>query len=154
SRENMKAHRLSRPLSMCSLKIRKHIFSGYFIASASLILLGGLAFWKPGARSIIYDCGIYHEDDAFQLNFLPHLRKTIIRKLIRARQVTRSAETVLIIEDIINLLRDTEKLNETSIPTRAQKQKQQQVPEVCPEYWDDPRKDNVYFENVYKTKTL
>ncbi|CAL8069087.1 unnamed protein product [Calicophoron daubneyi] len=150
--ENMKAHRLPRSLNMCPLKVRKHIFSGYFIASASLILLGGLAFWKPGARSIIYDCGIYHEDDAFQLNFLPHLRKTIIRKLIRARQVTRSAETMLIIEDIINLLRDTEKLNETSIPTRAQKQKQQQVPEVCPEYWDDPRKDNVYFENVYKTK--
>ncbi|CAL8072373.1 unnamed protein product [Calicophoron daubneyi] len=104
-----------------------------------------LELWSIGFRK-------RHEDDAFQLNFLPHLRKTIIRKLIRARQITRSTETVLIIEDIIKLLGENDILNDASIPTHAQKQRQQERPEVCPEYWDDPRKGSVYFENVYKTK--
>ncbi|CAL8097044.1 unnamed protein product [Calicophoron daubneyi] len=132
--------------------MRVHIFSGHFLTFASLLLLAGVALWKFGVRSRICGCEIYHEDNALQLSSSSELRKTIIRKLIRAHRSTRSVATKLIIEDTINLLGETNIINETSVQTHAQQQREQQLPEVCPEYWDDPRKDSVYFENVYKTK--
>ncbi|CAL8089103.1 unnamed protein product [Calicophoron daubneyi] len=132
--------------------MRVHIFSGHFLTSASLILLGGLALWKFTARSRTCFCGIYQENDASRLSFSTELLRTIIRKLIRAHRSTQSVETMQTIEDTLNLLGRPNVTNEISISTHVQEQKEQRLPEVCPEYWDDPRKDSVYFENVYKTK--
>ncbi|CAL8097064.1 unnamed protein product [Calicophoron daubneyi] len=114
--------------------MRIHIVSGYFLPFASLLLLGGLALWKFGARLRVCDCEICQEDNALQMGFSSELRKTVIQKLIRAYRSNQYVETMRTIEDTINLLGETNVLNKASISTHTHQQSEQKLPEVCPEY--------------------
>ncbi|KAF6776488.1 hypothetical protein AHF37_03763 [Paragonimus kellicotti] len=79
------------------------------------------------------------------------------RKLYKALRVARSGSTRILLQQAIIQLAELDHQTDTLVPqpyaaTLRQPNTTDELPETCPEYWDNPQLDKVYFENVYKTQ--